>query len=288
LPQSRGECDKSRGAVSVLYQEVFMLLARAALERALDELTAAHGFGEIARDLEFDGAAFARCLRGASERLGLGELLSRVDAEPHHSWAARALVAVLAFRRAAGSPEQRGQIDAPLQVGSLELLTGVQRSFPGSLTVDGNLKVSGRLTVAGDLTVRGHYQDRLGAQVVVGGKLACAGYLRTEGFLAVGGALTAALVYLDFNQGVTKVLDGARAKLLIESEHAGSRIFGRVDADYLSYDELRCDAAPAQDAERLARLLVSDLAQPATSLEGGDLASLLIGLLDEGQPVFRA
>jgi hypothetical protein len=200
-----------------------------------------------------------------------------------NDWGAKALLLSLAVAHAAplGRPTLlRGMVHIPW--GDLNM-------YPGNLTVDGSLHVAGNLIVLGDLHVTGALTDAQGANVIVIGATDAENYVLTEGFFFLAKILRAPFVHLDFNQGFAKLLGGIEAKVLLENDHGGSRIFGPVEVGFLSYDELTLDdPRPASSWEDLKPLLRRELHKDAQEAceSPYDLGSLLSGHLKNGEEVF--
>jgi hypothetical protein len=157
---------------------------------------------------------------------------------------------------------------------------------PGDLTVKGQLSVEGKLVVMGDL-VASVYRDEF-SSVAVGGSMHVEKILDTEGCLGVAGEVRAPIVCLDFNQGYAKLLSGVTARLLLESDHGGTRVFGPVKADFVSYDEMRTDDELEQGtADVLGKFLHADVKEEALALGDEEdfrqLGSFLWAKFQEGK-----
>lgn len=124
--------------------------------------------------------------------------------------------------------------------------------------------------------------------LVVTGSITCGQGLFSEGGLYVGGRVSAPLVTLTFNQGFAKILGGVKARVLIECDHGGSRIFGPVDAATVTYDELVTDDPDRENASMtdVAKQLNAKAAAAIADLEGLDAATKLVELVAEGEPIF--
>ncbi len=116
--------------------------------------------------------------------------------------------------------------------------------IPGNLTVTGNLLAKANLVVLGSVHVHGAWVDTYMNVIncVIAGDLTVGHSLLSEGSLGVGGQLTAPFISLQYNQGVTLMLGGCQARLLIEQDHIGSKLFGPVGIPYLVINKLRLES----------------------------------------------
>jgi hypothetical protein len=142
--------------------------------------------------------------------------------------------------------------------------------------------------------VGGYHNDLYSAiaTIVVGGDMRCGKHCLTEGFLSVGGELAAPLVFFSFNQGFAKVLGGVKAKLLLEFNHGGSRVFGPASAPMILTDELVLDPpAESKDVEeQWAELEAMLLPQIAAEVKEKDVRRVNDAVYEaakRGRPVLR-
>jgi hypothetical protein len=178
--------------------------------------------------------------------------------------------------------------------GSLLIDRGESWVVSGDLRVGGDLDVRGRLLVLGDLEVGGLCEDDYssGAAVVVGGDLRSGRGLRSEGFLHVGGRLEAKGACLSFNQGYARVLGGFRGDLLLERDHGGSWIFGKVEATLCSTDELRFEKGSRMGntpAERIHAELSPELRRAVSDpTDAAELERVITWAWRMGRPVLAS
>ena len=189
--------------------------------------------------------------------------------------------------------------------GDLEL--DGRRIVLGDLDVSGKIELEEDLIVLGNLNVAKYSRDTFMnfCNLIVTGSITCGQGLFSEGGLYVGGRVSAPLVTLTFNQGFAKILGGARARALIESDHGGTRIFGPVDAAVVSFDEMRLDderenASTAELLKHLTDNAASVVAgedaaagededddEDDDDLDVGEVASKLIELVANGEAIFK-
>jgi hypothetical protein len=268
------------------------------VKKALDEIASTtERWAEISKDLAFDRARYERYLATLGDDAVFEKILEPLDIEEERSyeWAGRTLAALLAVKRAIVTPKNEVH-DGDLVLGSEE-----SRFVSGDLTVRGALDFDGGLlVVGGDLRVEKRWHDGQGSTIVVGGDVASDVALHTEGFLAAGGSASAPFVYFDFNQGFSKVLRGVKARLFLEHDHGGSRVFGPIDATFASVDECQVDdgvllpgdgAENAEQATMLKRLLSEDLAKDIDDAVERSRVRYLLGCaiasrIKKGKPVF--
>jgi hypothetical protein len=273
-------------------------ISAAAVRKALDEVASTtERWGDIAKDLSFDRARYERYLATLGDDAVFEKILEPLDIEEAESfkWAGRTLAALLAVKRAIVTPKNEVH-DGDLALGFEE-----SRFVSGDLLVRGALNFDGGLlVVGGNLRVEKRWHDGQGSTIVVGGDVASDVALHTEGFLAAGGSASAPFVYFDFNQGFAKVLRGVKARLFLEHDHGGSRVFGPIDATYASIDECQVDdgvSLPGDDAEdaeqatMLKRLLSQELVKEIDDSVARNRVRYLLGCaiadrIKAGKPVF--
>jgi hypothetical protein len=188
--------------------------------------------------------------------------------------------------------------------GDLEL--DGRRIVLGDLDVSGKIELEDDLIVLGNLNVAKYSRDTFMnvCNLIVTGSITCGQGLFSEGGLYVGGRVSAPLVTLTFNQGFAKILGGATARVLIESDHGGTRIFGPVDAAVVSFDEMRLDddERDSASAAELLKHLTDDAARVVAGedaaagedddeddddLDVGEVASKLVELVANGEAIFK-
>jgi hypothetical protein len=236
----------------------------------------------VADDVAWDVDRLARALARAPDPVSLGDVLPRDRSDPN--FAPDALLAALCFADASG---RRRAVRGDLAVGPNK-----RRVIAGDLRVRGTLQNGGLLVVLGDVHVEGFSEPAQGyGKTVITGSLRADRYVVTEHMLAVGGALRAPFVFLDFNQGFAKVLAGAEARLLVESDHGGSRIlgpcrFGALSRDELVVDDDGADAVPVRD--RLADVIApAYLKRALAAADDGSLGSFVWEQMKAGRAVLR-
>jgi len=231
---------------------------------------------DIVEDLRLDVDAAVKSFAGRD----VPALFTDDDWSPQtpNNWLLAALLASLT-KELVGKNEK---VDGDLELSETRIVRG-------DLHVTGNLKAKGNLFVLGNLTVDGFSLDTYMdiSHIVVAGDFKCGKGVFSEGLLGVGGRVAAPIISLTFNQGFAKILGGVAARIVIESDHGSSRIFGPVDAQAVSYDELQLDdERDNAGADAIINLLAPAIRSDVEGLDGMDLSAKLIELLEAGKTIF--
>jgi hypothetical protein len=245
----------------------------------------ADDLAERCRDAELDVEALSERLSAIDSSASLADFFPE-EVEPHYMGSAQAAIVARLLRDAGFRCETPRLLEGDQQIDERTIVAG-------DLVVQGHLQVEAQLVVMGDLVVRS-YGDEYGVTSVAGELRAEQG-VYTMGFVSVAGMVRTPFLCLDFNQGFAKLYGGCSTRVLIESDHGGSRIFGGIDAEFVTYDELQADEEPTSGTpDALFAMLHDDVheAAKATLSEEGDgfdhnLGPNLWEQLREGKPLFR-
>jgi hypothetical protein len=246
---------------------------------------------EYVADMEVDWKAARENLKAQGDALLDFEKVFPVDADDAYALAAHSLFAVLGARNLPDFRPQDRVVEGDLEVGEDDSVV-----VTGDLRVSGNLIVKNKLVVFGSLEVGGAYTDLCSniATVVVGGDVRCGTHLLTEGCFVTAGQVAARLIFFSFNQGFAKVLDGCKAKALLESDHGGTRVFGPVTADIVIRDEIVVDDEDALpegiELDTLRSIFVDELfakIDPTEELDERAFVEAVYMRLESKKPVLK-
>lgn len=208
-----------------------------------NDLKNAKYYNTLAKEYEIESLNLTEVVGQQADVFEIEKILPvyNLEEEDFYNWSVKTMVvAKLALKSSVDFKPENQSIEGNYKVEYEDCKPSI---IYGDLIVNGNLITEGNLIVLGNVNISGYWLDRYTgiAQTVIAGNLTVGKTLLTEGNLSVGGKLNAPFVYLSYNQGFTTVIEGCNSKILIESDHSNSWIFGETKTEYYSHDELHTE-----------------------------------------------